>query len=104
MNGKTSRGSTSNTRSLSSKNASTKPQVVVILRAYPKTTRGDARAGTSSARLFGTASTERKEFDDVPQSLSARTTAPTLAHALGNSRSDVALDPAALSARKGTRY
>src|SRR5258708_2996054 len=40
----------------------------VELRAYPKTPRGDARAGTSSARLFGTGTTERKEFDDVPQS------------------------------------
>src|SRR5215211_3947511 len=72
------------------------------IRAYPKTHR--ERAGTSSAAQFGKATHRTKGADDVPQSVSARTTAPAASDALGDPRRYVALDSLSVPAREAAAH
>src|SRR5215216_2135492 len=73
-----------------------------LRRAYPKTRR--EWAGTSSAAQFGKVNHRTKGADDVPQSVSARTTAPAPSHDMGDPRRYVALASLPVPAREATGH
>src|SRR5947207_366205 len=70
------------------------------LEPIPKPLTDCERVGTSSAASFGRNDCRTKGDDDVPESVSARITAPAAADVVGDPRPNVELDPILIPCRE----